>query len=214
MKGFPQQRHHKRHELLGGHQAAHPARHCVDRPQLLGLPLGRLVKPAVVDGDGDLVGQRLQERDVVRLEALDSFPFDAEDADDARADLERHVQLGTGVRTRRLHKVRVVPGVVGKLGLAGLRYPADHAGADRLPQHRPGLVGNGAVGGAVERRGFVRVNQHDGHTLVAEGVAHQLRCVDQQLVQFQRGRGPPADLVHCPQSPALFSLVLQDSGVL
>ena len=62
---------------------------------------GALHQPGVLDGDGDLVGQRLDERHLVLGEDVGLVALDAEHAQHPPADLERHVKLGAGHHARR-----------------------------------------------------------------------------------------------------------------
>jgi len=123
-----------------------------------------LVKLRVLNGDGDLVGHRLQHGDQGIVEGVALPALQVERADDRVADTERDRQLGAGFRQELVAAVYLAGGCVARRDRAALlrHLPDDADAADGQPvpageQELARLAGAGAQHGVAA----VGVDQKD-----------------------------------------------------
>jgi hypothetical protein len=86
----------------------------------------QIVERGVANGHSDLVGQGLEDKGVILSKGVHPIALYVEDADDLILYLERHSQLGLGVRPDLGKAIsRFLRHVAGQERLTLLRYPAD-----------------------------------------------------------------------------------------
>ena len=105
----------------------HLARHGDVALQLPLLAAHRLVEPRILDGDGDLRGQRGQHALVLFVEEAGARVFQVEHADDAALVEQRHDQLRAGLRVHG--QVALVLAHVGHVDRPPLAHRRAHQAA-------------------------------------------------------------------------------------
>ncbi len=178
-------------ELADRGQPLGPHHVGVGAAQLLELQARLGVEARVVQRQPDLVGARLEQRDLLVAEAVLGLPAEREGAQDAVPRPDRHAEkpanaVGAHRGPRRGQQVVRAPGVVHAAHAARGGYPADETLADR--QHLVDLaqpIGESALAAQQERLA-VGGDEMQARDLVAGHVREGTQRLLDDLVEIER----------------------------